>query len=161
MTREKQRSQNRRVIIDLSFPKGHAVNSNISKEVYLCTPFILTLPSIDHITAKGKGSHLYKVDITTAFRHIKIDPKDYHLLGLKHENYFIDTCLPFRYRHGSAIFQRISDTVHHIRTPRNYDVINYVDDVIGFELSSRSNDPFQYLQDLLKKLGFFLMKRKL
>ena len=118
LTWEKQRSQNRRVIIDLSFPKGHAVNSNISKDVYLGTPFLITLPSIDHITNKvrqlGKGSHLYKVDITRAFRHNKIDPRDYHLLGLRHENYFIDTCLPFGYRHGSAIYQRISDAVRHV-----------------------------------------------
>ena len=165
LTREKQGSQNRRVIIDLSFPKGHAVNSNISKDVYLGTPFLLTLPSIDNITNKvrqlGKGSHLYKVDITRAFRHIKIDPRDYHLLGLRHENYFIDTCLPFGYRYGSAIFQRISDAVRHIMTSRRYDVINYVDDVIGFELPSKSNEAFHYLQDLLKKLGFSLNEKKI
>ena len=34
LTREKQGSQNRHIIIDLSFSKGHAVNSNISKDVY-------------------------------------------------------------------------------------------------------------------------------
>ena len=83
------------------------------------------------------------------------------MLGLKHENYFIDTCLPFGYRHGSAIFQRISDAVCHVMTSRNYDIINYVDDVIGFELPSRSNDAFQYLQDLLKKLGFSLNEKKI
>ena len=165
LTREKQGSQNRRVIIDLSFPKGHAVNSNISKDVYLGTPFLLTLPSIDTITNKvrqlGKGSHLYKVDIARAFRHIKIDPRDYHLLGLRHENYFIDTCLPFGYRHGRAIFQRISDAVRHVMTSRRHDIIYYLDDIIGFELPSKSNDSFQYLQDLLRKLGFSLNEKKI
>ena len=83
------------------------------------------------------------------------------MLGLKHENYFIDTCLPFGYRHGNAIFQRISDAVRHVMMSRNYDIINYVDDVIGFELPLRSNDAFQYLQDLLKKLGFSLNEKKI
>ena len=108
MTREKPGGEHRRVIMDLSFPHGMAVNMNISKDSYLGTEFILTLPSIDHITNKikqlGKGSLIYKVDISRAFRHIKIDPRDYFLLGLKHENYYLDTCLLFRYRNGSGIF---------------------------------------------------------
>ena len=102
--------------MDLSFPHGRAVNTNISKESYLGTDFLLTLPSIDHITNKikqlGKGSLIYKVDTSRAFRHIKIDPRDYFLLGLNHKNYYLDTCLPFRYRNGSKIFQRLSDAIH-------------------------------------------------
>ena len=109
MTREKPGGAHRRVIMDLSFPQGGAVNTNISKDSYLGTDFILTLPSIDHITNKikqlGKGSLIYKVDMSRAFRHIKIDPRDYFLLGLKHKNYYLDTCLPFGYRNGSGIFR--------------------------------------------------------
>ena len=90
--------------MDLSFPHGLAVNSKINKDSYLGMNFILTLPSIDHITSKvkklGRGSLLYKIDISRAFRHVKIDPRDYFLLGLRHKNYFFDTCLPFGYRHG-------------------------------------------------------------
>ena len=52
MTREKPGAPHRRVIIDLSFPHGEAVNSNISKDHYLGTNFILTLPSIDLIMDK-------------------------------------------------------------------------------------------------------------
>ena len=50
MTRDKPGTPHRRVIIDLSFPHGKAVNSEISKDQYLGTDFILTLPSIDLIT---------------------------------------------------------------------------------------------------------------
>ena len=50
MTRNKPGASHRRVIIDLSFPDGEAVNSKISKDQYLGTDFILTLPSIDLIT---------------------------------------------------------------------------------------------------------------
>ena len=40
----------RRVIIDLSFPKGLSVNAGIHKDKYLDTPFLLKLPTIDTIT---------------------------------------------------------------------------------------------------------------
>ena len=118
MTREKPDSCKRRVIIDLSYPIGASVNTWVDKDTYLGTDFILTLPSIDHITNHisklGKGSKIFKIDISRAFRHVKIDPADYHLLGLRLENYFIDTCLPMGFRHGSAIFQRLGDAIRFI-----------------------------------------------
>ena len=52
MTREKADSDKRRVIIDLSFPFGHSVNDGVTSEVYLGTPFLLTLPTIDDITSR-------------------------------------------------------------------------------------------------------------
>ena len=52
VTREKPGALNRRVIIDLSFRQGEAVNSDIDKNQYLGTDFVLTLPSIDLITSK-------------------------------------------------------------------------------------------------------------
>ena len=113
-----------------------AVNTNISKDSYLGTEFILTLPLIDHITNKvkqlGKGSLLYKLDISSAFSHIKTDPRDYFLLGLKHKNYYLDTCLQFGYRNVSGIFQRLRDAIRFIMKNIGYDVINYIDDIIGF-----------------------------
>ena len=84
---EKPKSDKRRVIVDLSFPENHAVNSGIASESYLSTPFMLTLPTIDTITSQvrkmGRGSLIFKVDVSRAFRHIKVDPGDYNLLGLK------------------------------------------------------------------------------
>ena len=106
MTRDKLDSPHRRVIIDLSFPHGNSVNSGIARDTYLDTPFILKLPTIDNITNEikslGRGCKLYKAYISRAFRHVKLDPRDYDLLGLHHNNWFLDTCLPFGYRHGST-----------------------------------------------------------
>ena len=165
MTREKPGGDHRRVIMDLSFPHGLAVNSEISKDSYLGTDFILTLPSIDHITNKvkkfGRGSLLYKIDISRAFRHVKIDPRDYFLLGLKHENYFFETCLPFGYRHGSGIFTRLSDTVRFIMKNKGYDVINYIDDVIGFSTVTTVTPSYNALFQLLQELGFGISTKKL
>ena len=165
MTREKPGTPHRRVIIDLSFPHGGAVNSNISKDHYLGTDFILTLPSIDLITDKvrklGRASLLYKIDISRAFRHVKIDPRDYFLLGLRHQDYFLDTCLPFGFRHGSGIFQRLSDVIRFVMKSRGYDVIKYIDDIIGFGTVSTGKASFDTLQDLLQKLGFQISLKKL
>ena len=78
----------------LSFPKGQALNSNFSSNVYWGTEFVLTLPTIDdiinNILATSRGALLYKVDIARAFRQIKIDPADYKFLGLYHEGYYLE-----------------------------------------------------------------------
>ena len=103
LTREKVNSDNRRVIVDLSWPIGLSVNRGIDKNLYLGTDFALHLPTIDHITEQlkilGKGCHLYKIDISRAFRHIKVDPMDYDLLGLSWRHVYVDTCVPFGSRH--------------------------------------------------------------
>ena len=81
MTREKPNAPHRRVIVDLSFPHGKSVNAGIQKDIYLGTPFLLKLPTIDTITDQikklGKGCMLYKVDVSQAFRHVKLYPSEY------------------------------------------------------------------------------------
>ena len=86
LTREKSESDKRRVIIDLSWPQGYSVNAGIDKNSYLGKVFALMFPSVDHITAEltrlGTAAHLFKIDVSRAFRHVKLDPSDYDLLGL-------------------------------------------------------------------------------
>ena len=64
------------IIVDLSWPKGESVNSSINKSTYLGSKFDLTFPSVDHITEEakclGRGALLYKVDVSRAFRHVKV-----------------------------------------------------------------------------------------
>ena len=165
MTREKADSDKRRVIIDLSFPFGHSVNDCVSSEVYLGTSVLLTLPTIDDITRKmiklGKGSLLYKIDVSRSFRHVNIDPRDYSLLGLKLQEYFIDSYLPFGFHHGSAIFQPLSDAVRHFMGLKGFQVTNYIDDVIVHATVSQAGPSFQFLKALLTDLGFALCSKKM
>ena len=95
-----------------------SVNAGVDSDTYIQTPFLLTLPTLDNITQKvkenGKGSLLYKVDLVKAFRHIKLNPRDYNLLGLFLNGIYYDSCLPFGFKHGSGIFQRMSDAVTYI-----------------------------------------------
>ena len=82
-------------------------------------------------------------------------------MTLRHLHWYVDTCLPFRYRNGSTIFQRLSDAVHHIMRRRNFDVINYVDDIIGIDVPSRIDASFDALYSLLHQQGFEVSQKKL
>ena len=109
MTRNKPNSDRRRVIIDLSWSHGASVNSGIDKDTYLDSAFTLTFPTVDHITSElkrlGRGALLYKIDVSRAFCHVRINPGDYDLVGLHWHDAYIDTCLLFGMRHWSQIFQ--------------------------------------------------------
>ena len=136
MSREKSGSTNRRVIIDLSWPRDNSVNSGIDKDSYLGTEFNLTFPTIDHIVNEvkqaGRGCHVFKVDVSRAFCHVKVDPGDLDLLGLEWRGAsYLDTCVPFGMRHGTQIFQCVSDAVRYMMRRRGHTVLNYVDDFLG------------------------------
>ena len=136
LTRDKPNSSNRRVILDLSFPPGKSVNDGVYKDVYLDTYLELNYPSVDTVVnclkALDTEALLYKIDISRAFSHIRIDPGDLDLLGLKHEHLFIDCTLPFRFRHGSIFFQRCTDAVRYIMKHKFHSpyLYNYIDDLI-------------------------------
>ena len=118
MIREKSGSNLRRVVIDLSWPRDQSVNAGIDKNSYLNSEFILQFPTVDHIISQlkkvGRDCHLFKIDVSRAFRHIKVDPGDFDLLGLHWDAHYVDTCLPLGSRHGTQIFQRDSDAVRYI-----------------------------------------------
>ena len=164
ITREKPNSDKRQVIVDLSWPMGNAVNDGVALDTYLGTDFILTYPSIDDITDQvvrlGKGCCLYKVDISRAFRHVKMDPGNYNKLGLKWNDFF-DSCLAFGFRHGSSIFQRISDAVRYIMLKYDHHIINYCDDLIGYGLPSKIQQSFDTLCKILCELGLTISETKL
>ena len=70
--------------MDLSWPKGASVNSEVEKNRYLGANFLLKYPTVDDIVARlnelGPGALLYKVDMSRAFRHLRIDHGDVDLL---------------------------------------------------------------------------------
>ena len=165
LTREKPNSDNRRVIVDLSWPLGQSVNAGIDKTSYLGTDFLLTLPTIDHITdqlkALGKGCHLYKIDISRAFRHIKVDPLDYDLLGLSWCHVYVDTCVPFGTKHGFQIFQHCSEAMRYIMRQNGHKIVGYIDDYVGFGVPSEARASYDFLYQLLGRLGLTISSKKL
>ena len=167
LTRDKPNSNNRRVILDLSFPPGNSVNAGVPKDRYLGSYFELKYPSVDDIVHSlkqlGPTALLYKIDISRAFRHIRIDPGDLDLLGIKHGDYFIDGTLPFGFRHGSVFFQRCTDAIRYIMkdTFQFYNLYNYIDDLIYIGLPDDIYHSFHTLMDLLQDLGLEISTSKL
>lgn len=88
------------VVVDLSFPVGSSVNGGIPKDTYLGKPFTLRLPGIDAVVniiyELGAGCWLFKKDLSRAYRQLRVDPRDYRLLGLQHHNnLYFDIAPPF------------------------------------------------------------------
>ena len=112
------------------------MNDGVPKDKYLGSYFDLKYRSVDHIVDSlkelGTDALLYKIDISRAFRHLRIDPGDLDLLGLKRDQYYIDGKLPFGFRHGSVFSQRCSDAIRFIMAdtfgyPNLY---NFIDDLV-------------------------------
>ena len=165
MTREKSNSDQRRVIMDLSWPSGESVNAGVTPDKYLDVDFILTYPSVDNIVSEvlklGKGCQIFKVDISRAFRHVPIDPGDLDLLGLHWGDYFLDFSLPFGFKHGSLIFQRLSDAIRFIMAQEKHHIWNYIDDFLCVSTPSKIQASYVRLQELLAELGLTVSPKKL
>lgn len=75
------RSGKPQVVLDLSYPHGRLVNRGFLKDTYLKQPFSLRLPGNDALQAiirvKGPGCHLFKKDLSHAYRQLRVDPRDY------------------------------------------------------------------------------------
>lgn len=154
----KSTSNERRVILDLSWPVGTSVNDGISPDTYLGEEIHLTYPSIDniaeHIVKHGPGCHTFKRDLKRAYRQFPVDPRDYNLLGYKWNNeLYFDVVLPMGLRMAAMACQRITSAVSHICRTAGYDVLNYLDDFIGISRPSTANDGFEICGHLLSSLG--------
>ena len=64
------------------------------------------------------------------------------MLGLYFKGAYFDKYLPFGFRHGSAIFQRISYAMRYIMAKSNFQVTNCIDDIIGDSVCSKVMDSF-------------------
>ena len=119
MTRPKRDAKHRRVIMDLSWPKGAAANDNISKNVYVDGPAVVKLPTVDYMVKRlldlGPGAYMYKTDLARGYRQLRVDPGDWPLLGFQHRGlYFMDICPPFGLSTSALCMQRTSEAITYI-----------------------------------------------
>ena len=127
----------------------------------------MNYPSIDLITDSlvklGPAALIYKIDISRAFRQIKIDPRDIDLLGIKFKDkYFIDRSVPFGYKNGSQIFQRCGDAIQFTMQQNGFPhLFNYIDELIHTGLPSNIHNSFKFLLKLLQDLGLEISHKKL
>ena len=149
----------RRIILNLSHPHGNSVNGNIPRDRFDGKQFTLRFPSVDTIVEnigdlRDCDPVLFKIDVARAFRNIRVDPVDAVKLGIHWEGqYFLDLSAAFGWAHGSAAFQRVSDAIVYIMRRHGYDLVAYIDDYIGVAPASSAESQFQFLSDLLTRLG--------
>ena len=104
---------------------------------------------------------IYKCDLRKAYRQLYVDPYDFPLLGF-HWNgcYYFDVVLPMGLRSASMACQRITSGISYICSQHGFDVLNYLDDFQGVEVSDKAATAFSFLQLLLVELGVEESKSK-
>ena len=163
MTRVNPNSDQLHVIIDLSWPIGASVNAGINKTFYLGSTFSLTFPTVDDITRQlkniGRGALLYKVDVSRTFRHVKIDPGDYGLLGLEWQDVYMDTCVPDT--PWQPNFPRLSDAVRYMMHQKGFVMVDYIDDYVRMGIPSVAWASYNALTEIIGELGLTISEKKL
>ena len=138
-TVEKSNSTDRRVIVDLSWPPDHSINSGINKNLYLGEIIDLKYPTVDSlckiIREKGPNSLLFRGDLKRAYRQIPIDPVDTRFLGYSWRGkLYFDRVASFGFLRSAAMMcQRTTTAINHIYKNHNYSAVNYLDDFAGCE----------------------------
>ena len=167
MTRPKRDSEHRRVIMDLSWPPGAAVNDGIDTESYLDGPATITLPTVDYmeqrVLALGTGAFLYKTDLARGYRQLRIDPRDWPLLGFKHRGaVYLDMCPPFGLSTSAMCMQRTAEAICYIHGKRGFYSRPYLDDFGGAESTEeRARRALEVLQGVMDELGIMQAVHKI
>ena len=148
----------RRVIMDLSWPHGCSVNDGISKDYYLGELVDLHYASVEEVCQMvmmvGKGALIYKRDLRRAYRQIPVDPKDYRYLGYHWgDKLFFETVLCMGQRNAALACSRTTKAVMYIHANAGYLGTSYLDDLIGVSPEEDGLKAYGSLGELLSDLG--------
>ena len=154
----KQGSDERRFILDLSWPEGSSVNDGICKDFYLGEPVNLTYPTVDDIAERivqfGPGCLLFKRDLKRAYRQLPVDPYDYPLLGYSWgDQLFFDVRLPMGLRSAAMACQRVTNSVCFMLSQAGCFAFSYLDDFMGISTPHDADRHFELSGSLLQALG--------
>lgn len=166
MTRPKRESDKRRVIVDMSFPTGLAVNDGINISSIYGRDTTYTLPSIKDLATliqrAPSKSWIWKADLARAYRQLRVDPIDTPLLGFGIDSTtYIDLCPSFGCRSSSGACQRVSAAVVFIMSRKGFNLLAFLDDFAGCEESyEKATQAYQTFLNVTQALGLQLAKDK-
>lgn len=157
-SRPKPNSDERRVIQDLSFPPGAAVNEGINKNMYMGKPVKVKLPTVEDLVQlvkkHGQGCALFKRDLSGAYKQMPVDPGDIHLLAFQWQgNTYCDTTLCMGLRSAVYVCQRVTNSIRYICENKGLDVLNYIDDFIGAAAWEDGEEKDRILGKVLENSG--------
>ena len=117
------------------------------------------------IVSLGRGTHLAKLDLESAYRMLPIHPDDRPLLGMKWRDWvWIDTTLPFGLRSAPKIFNVMADCLQWILENKgSCKVIHYLDDFLfmGEPGSQQCGESLQLALNTCQRLGVRVSMEKL
>ena len=154
----KSSEDERRMIVDLSWPKGLSVNDGISKDFYMGEVIDLHYASVEEVCRMvleiGPGAVIYKRDLRHAYRQISVDPRDFCYLGYFWEDeYFFDTTLAMGQRNAAMACSRVTKGVMYIHGEEGHKGTSYLDDLIGVSHPDYGTVAYESLGQLLEDLG--------
>ena len=150
--------QERRIILDLSFPNGHSINDFVSKDFYLGEKISLSYPGVDDlvniIKTKGRGCLLFKQDLRGFYRQIGIDIGDSSLVGFPFDCYiYFDKVLSMGLKRAAFIAQRVTTAIKYICQILGISIENYLDDLAGADCPEKAWKSYQELRNILEFCG--------
>ena len=166
MTRAKKESNKRRIIVNLSFPKGSSVNSGIKKGFFLGKTLTFSLPSItniiDILTTSQTERFIWSIDLARAYRQLRTDPLSVPLFGITFKNnMYFDLAPPFGCRTSAMACARTTSAVVYLINKKGYNCLCYLDDFVGIESTlAKANKAFSYALSTLKYLGLETSEHK-
>ena len=152
-----------RLIHDCSRPTGSALNDLTTLEKF-CYQSVQ-----DAVKLITPGCYMSKIDLSAAYRSVKISATDYEVSGLSWDfepdktSYIYDTRLMFGARLAPGIFTELSQAVCRIyKKGEHQGIISYLDDFLLVSpdyLSAKEH--MRQLMALLRRLGFAISFPKL
>lgn len=167
MTRPKTGTQERRIIVDLSYPRSSNPNMHIEKNVVFGQSQVHVLPTINDVTrivtSCGFDLVLRSLDIARAYRNFRLDPYDWPLSCIQVEGkFFIDICMPFGSRLSSLYMQKMSNMITRALADMGVNCLIYLDDALV--ICPKGRDPerdFNTALSIVREMGLPLAWEKL
>lgn len=159
MTAEKSNPQDRRVIVDLSFPEGSSINEHVQKNCLFGFTMPHKLPSIQHAVSMIRDMDFQVkiacLDIQRAYRNLVSCPLGWPLLCITDgERNFLDIAMPFGTRLSSLYMQRAALIITRHLHSVGINAIFYLDDLlICHQVDCDPTVQFAYAMKLVHKLG--------
>lgn len=152
----KKGSNDRRIVLDLSYPHSSSVNDGIPKDTYLGDPVDLRYPSIDNlvdlILKFGVGAKLFKCDLSRCYKQMYIDPADIAYTGMFWRgDLYIELVFPFGVRSAALNCQRMTTAVTFLYEQLyDYLAVNYLDDFGSCNTPDKADDAYHKLLHLIQ-----------
>ena len=161
----KKDSEEKRIILDMSYPDAFSVNDGIDKTKYLGAPIKLAFPTIDAFAAMvrfiGPGALMYKRDLRRAYRQIWTCLCDVPYQGFYwNKGFYFDLVLVMGCTSSAYICQRVTSAIAYIHQKQGALSTNYLDDFLGVDSANKAQIHFTGLGLLLQELGVWESEQK-